>query len=416
MRRPTAVTIGVPYLGLLWAGFVSWTIANSFGDGLDDASSQVTAMVLWTVVWGATLYRVWRGGPFAIRAVAVLATVIPGVLIVGVGLIAVMMRDTFDGAGPFGKMQAGWWLALGGYIGAFIVGVGLRRPNVREWSAVLHPPRTRAQAALRQSGQLRTGPPSPSAPFTRRPVPDGAEPHGAESAGTATIDDARADNVQPGGAEPAGTSPVEPGDTSLDVDLAEKLRGHAKFRIGCFGVGIAFFGVIALVILVESLRGDEDWIPAVSMGGFVLVLILALVISVRRFGGRLGTRSELTIDRTGITWRGTHDLAQFSWNGLAGVGISYHMATTKNGKKMHMPQLDVFEQVSSPVGRWAELDRRRREERPPEPHLPNERYRLMLPVDDGVHRAIEAAVLEHRPALWLGWYERSRSDTPWFLR
>jgi hypothetical protein len=384
--RPVAVKIGVPYLALLWGAIVGWWGPTWTDDGLRDVA---VPMLLWTAIWYTVLYRLWRGGPFALRAVALLTTIIPGFSIAAVALIGVMMRDSFGG-GFFDDLPGAWWTMILAYAGAFAVGLGLHRPGVREWSAALHPPRSRAEIALRQAGGLPFGPPSRT---TRL----------------------RSDAVQDE-AEVASTGSMNSDDASVTIDLARKLRAHAKVRVGCFSVLVVFFAVIALVILVQSMRGNEDWIPAASVGGLVLLLVLSLVISVRRFGTRLGARSVLTIDRTGLAWQGGHDLARFSWNGLAGVGISYHMVSTKNGRKMHMPQLDVFEQVTSPVGRWPEFDRRRRQERPPEPHLPAERYRLMLPMTDQVYRAIEDAVRIHRPDLWLGWYERSRSDTPWFLR
>ncbi|NEE01411.1 DUF4175 domain-containing protein [Phytoactinopolyspora halotolerans] len=407
--RPTVITVGVPYLALLWCALLACLIGFSF-TGSTDLASNIWPMALWTVIWNTVLYRVWRGGPMAIRAVALLTTVIPGMTMVVVVAMAILTRNSLGGQ-LFDDMPTWWWLLLAAYAGAFVIGIGLRRADVREWSAALHPPRTRAEAALRRSGGLRIGPPSPTAPFTPASGTDDANDRAADEADGRPAAAHHAD-ARTSVADSAGP----PREASFSVDLGEKLRGQAKFRIGCFGVFIAFFGIIAVVIGVETLRGDEDWVPAASFAALVLLLVAALVISVRRFGGRLGARSTLTIDRTGVTWQGGQDLASFSWNGLAGVGISYYMATTKNGKKMHMPQLDIYEQVSSPAGRWPELDRRRRQERPPEPQLPGELYRLMLPVDDQIHRMIEETVCAHRPALWLGWYERPRSDTPWFLR
>ncbi|NDL58050.1 hypothetical protein [Phytoactinopolyspora mesophila] len=384
--RPVVVTLGVPYLALLWAAVVGWWAPMWTDDSLRDIAVQ---MLLGTAILYTVLYRLWRGGPMALRVVALLTTVIPGFSLVAVALIGVMMRDSF-GDGFFGDLPQAWWMMILAYGGAFTVGLGLHRPNVREWSAALHPPRSRAEIALRQAGGLPFRPPS----RTARVGPDSAQDE----------------------AEAASAGSVDSDDASVTIDLAAKLRGHAKVRIGCFSVFVVIFAVIALVILVQSIRGDEDWLPAASIGALVLLLILTLVISVRRFSVRLGARSVLTIDRTGLAWQGGHDLARFSWNGLAGVGISYNMVSTKNGRKMHMPQLDLFEQVTSPAGRWPELDRRRRQERPPEPQLPEARYRLMLPMTDQVYRAIEDAVQIHRPDLWLGWFERSRSDTPWFMR
>ncbi|NEE01412.1 hypothetical protein [Phytoactinopolyspora halotolerans] len=133
----------------------------------------------------------------------------------------------------------------------------------------------------------------------------------------------------------------------------------------------------------------------------------------------------MTIEQAGITWRGVHHSAQFTWDDLAGIGISYYQSVTEETRKKRMPQLDIYEREPSPVGRWPELDRRRRFERPPAlqprvlqrrwPQLPGQRYRLMLPLDDTVYRMIEEAVRAYRPQLWLGWYRRSESDTPLLL-
>jgi hypothetical protein len=377
--RPTAVKVAVPVFAATWALLIGVSIQFA-PDDAGGLAAHLGMATFWSLVWNFALYRVWRGGPLAIQTVSLLAMIISGMSLVAFVLIGVMIGDSV-GDGLYRDLPMPFWLIIAAYVCVLATGIGLRRPAVLEWSYAVNPPRSRAEAAI------RTGP-GGAAGDSAAVVPEASND-----------DDARAASA-----------------ASLTLDLGQKLVAQARVRIGCFGVILGIFVVIGLVAGIPVLVREGDWTAISSIGGFVVIFALALVVSVRRFRKRLGPGSTLTIDRRGITWQNGVEQAAISWNAMAGVGISYHMVSTKSGRKMHMPQLDIFEQVSSPAGRWPAFDTRLRQEAPPRPGLPRQRYRLMLPTMDRVHTEIEAAITTHRPALWLGWYERARSDTPWFLR
>ncbi|NNH71600.1 hypothetical protein HLB23_17285 [Nocardia uniformis] len=365
--RPAAVALGVPFLAALWAGLIALPISGAIGSTWD--STAVFSALLWTAVWYAMLYRVWRGGPAALQVVSQLAVWIPGICLIGLAAMAITLGSRFD---ILGALPWWWWTVLFGYAGAFAVGILLRRSDVRAWSTALHPPESRAEAALRNV-------PVPAAPA---------------SGGS--------DEVAPAG--------------PLAVDLGERLRSHARMRLGCFGLLlICFFPGLPLIVGIVTLIRDGDPQMALVCGGLLLVLALCLAVSTARFRRRLGPGSRISIDDPGITWDNSMgENTWFGWDQLSAVGISYHLAKAKGRTVMHMPQLELFDRYPDAY-RPALTDRSRTEE-PPQPHLPRTRFRLMLPPDATIHADLEAAVTSRRPRLWLGWYPRAGSDTPWFLR
>ncbi|NUR91095.1 MAG: hypothetical protein HOY71_44065, partial [Nonomuraea sp.] len=157
--------------------------------------------------------------------------------------------------------------------------------------------------------------------------------------------------------------------------------------------------------------GELD--QALYGGAFVLLLLAATVISYLGVIRSIGDRYRLRIDDEGIAFETGQGWIVLSWQEIRAVGMSYHLARTRKGPHLHMPQLDVFP-AEPRLEPW--LAERMRDDVPPAPHLGPERYRLRLPVDDTVHAAIEQAVLGYRPDLWVGWYHRRRSGTPWLLR
>lgn len=354
------MTLGVPYLVVMWAALVASML--TFGD----PGSGVGPMILWTVIWYTVLYRVWRGGRLAIGAVSMLTTFIPAVVLFG-SIMLVALVNSSGLPGMMGELPATFYVGLIGYAGALVVGIGLRRQEVREWSLALHPPKSRAEAAF----------------WGAPPETDSAAP----------------------------TPPAEP----MTIDLGAGIRKQAQFRIGCFGVLLAFFPGIPFVIgLVQFVRdGHAEMLLAFS--AFLAVFAVAVTVSYLRFRRRLGDGGTLRIDERGLTFVVGAERAELPWTSLDGVGISYYVATTRSGKKLHQPQLDVFQDPTYSSNRNQILTGLHRTERPPTPQLPPERYRLMLPAADDVHRTIENAVRGYRPPLWLGWFERTRSDSPWFL-
>lgn len=367
--RPRVVVLGIPYLALLWVGLLATLF--TIGGGVSD----LWPMTLWTLIWYTVLYRAWSGGPQALRAVTLLTTVIPGVVLVGgVVLIAVVQSSGLPGL--FQHLPATFYLTYVGYAGALVVGIGLTRVPVREWSLALHPPKTRAESAV--LGVRPAAPPAGS--------PDTASATDAPYAGP------------------------------LFVDIGSAMRRQGKFRIGCFGVLLAFFPGIPLIIGLVTFVRDGDPAMLAPFGAFLVIFVVALAISYARFRRKLAAGGTLTIDDRGLVWAAGIERAELPWGSLAGVGISYYLAYTRSGRKMHLPQLDVFEATPSPPNRLPRLDGMRRLERPPAPGLPEQRFRLMLPASDPLHRTVEATVQHYRSDLWIGWFERSRSDTPWFLR
>lgn len=382
--RPRAVTLGVPYLALLWVALLASVLT------IEGAGGAWWPMAVWTLIWFTVLYRGWRGGPLALRAVTLLTTVIPAVVVVGGAVfIATAQRNGLPGL--MGDLPPTTYLVFVGYAGALVVGIALSRPAVREWSLALHPPKTRAESAM--LGVPVAGPPTAATAGAGEPVLD------AEGGTTA-----------------------EP----LVVDVGAGMRSQGRFRIGCFGVLLVFFPGIPLVIGLVRFVSDGDAEMLLPFGIFFGVFAIALAISYVRFRRRLGSGGTLRIDERGLTWTVGAERAELAWESLAGVGISYHLASTRSGRKMHLPQLDVFEATPSPAGRFPTLDALRRTEHLPAVAvatttvhptvLPPQRFRLMLPATDPLHRSVETAVQGYRPDLWLGWFERSPSDTPWFMR
>src|SRR5699024_7016607 len=169
--------------------------------------------------------------------------------------------------------------------------------------------------------------------------------------------------------------------------------------IGCFGVLLVFFPGIPVIYYGVTRAGSDDTIPLlVTFAGAVIV---ALIVSALRFRRRHHDDERLTIDGDGMTWTGDGERAEFPWSALAGVGISYHIAHTRRGQRMHMPQVDIFERAPSPAGTWKTLESRRRREDPPDPSMPAERVRIPVPSNDEIHKAIEAAVRAHHESSWI---------------
>jgi hypothetical protein len=399
--RPTAVKVAVPVLvatGALLAGLSAWSLYYLPAAEDDGRVQSLLVIAGFSIFWNYGLYQVWTGGRIAVRLASLATVLVPGMSLVVFMIAGVMNGHNSGYTRYYRDLSMYWWLFAAACVCILAVGIGLMRPAVRAWSHTLDPPpSTNMEAAT----ILATGPAPGGMGIGATPVGMGI---GAVPVGLGA-------GIPVPVAE-AGTS----GTKSLTIDLGKMLLDQARMRINCFGLAMGLFIVFGLIMGTRALVKEGDSTELALYAIAVTIVALVLAVSVLRFRRRLGPGSVLTIDQRGITWQNGVERALISWDAMAGVGISYHLRLTKHGRKVHMPQLDIFEQASRPAERWPDLATRRRKERPPRSGLPDQRYRLMLPADHQVHAQIEVAVKRHRPALWLRWYERSRSDTPWFLR
>lgn len=394
LKRPWAVRVGVPYLAALWLFMVGVVlmVSDGFGDG------SALGLLFWTVIWLYALLRVWWGGPLAIAAVSLLTILLPalsaGGSVIVLGLLW-LAGEELTGLG------ISYWVSLLGAATAVAVGVSLRQESVKEWSLAINPPNplhgggdddVTASAALRLEA------------LAGRPL-------------FAMTDAELADLASETGVSAARREPPDPAVT-VDQDLGNALVAQARGRVGCFALLLAPFWIGALAATIGLALGNDDWPAVLGIWGFIAAVLLASWVSYLRFRRRLGPGSQLKVDDRGITWEVPQEgrAESWSWDDLAGVGISYRTVQTKGGQKTHMPQLEIFERSPTHQARSPLLAGRLRTEEPPVAGLPQQRYRLMLPVSGELHQKVDHALRSHAGERWLGWYQRRRSDTPWLLR
>ncbi|MBA9006192.1 hypothetical protein [Thermomonospora cellulosilytica] len=124
-RRPWQVPAALTIIGLFWVGSMTVGMPDMIGD--EDFGTQLAYMIGWTAVLALWMWRIWAGGPMAIRQMVTLATGFGALIMVGSVLVTVGLpdeyRDPLDVVVPV--------LVGGALLAAALL---LRRPAVAEWA------------------------------------------------------------------------------------------------------------------------------------------------------------------------------------------------------------------------------------------------------------------------------------------
>jgi hypothetical protein len=126
--RPLAVKLSVGLFAGYWTCSMAYTGVRWLAHGV--VSRDAAYLAVWTLIVGAILVTIWRGGPTATRLMSRLGIAVGLVILAGTVVLARMVYRYHLGASPLLLLPA-----LAGGLVLAVAGGLLRRADVREWVA-----------------------------------------------------------------------------------------------------------------------------------------------------------------------------------------------------------------------------------------------------------------------------------------